>query len=429
MMKISVVGSGYVGLITAAGFAEKGHDVICVDIDPEKVAMINDGRPPIYEKGLSEILAHVVPERLKATLDLESSVMATDATFICVGTPSDNDGSINLKYVKEVSAQIGGVLGKKRQYHVVVVKSTIIPGSTEEHVIPVLETASGKKPGKDYGIVMNPEFLREGVAVDDFLNPDRIVIGSLNDRDGEVIERIYHDFKAPVLRVNLKTAEMIKYTSNSLLATKVSFINEIGNVCKKLGVDVYDVAKGVGLDHRISPSFLNAGPGFGGSCFPKDVKALIHKARDVGVEPTLLDAVLEVNARQPHVVLKQLDKKYKLEGELVAVLGLAFKAGTDDMRESPSIPIIKGLLKAGADVVAYDPQAMENSKKIFPRIKYAKSVSEALKGCGLAVVVTDWEAFKNIDFTPMKKKRVFDTRHILNRDLLGKDVEYEGLCW
>jgi len=428
-MDISVVGSGYVGLITSAGFAEKGHSVVCVDIDPKKVDMINARKPPIYEEGLQDILDHVVPDYLTASLDLEKAVKESDATFICVGTPSDNDGSINLKYVKEVAAQIGRVLKEKDSYHVVVTKSTIIPGSTEEHVIPVLEKESGKKAGKDFGVVMNPEFLREGVAVEDFLNPDRIVIGSLNDRDGNVIEKIYKDFKAPVLRVNLKTAEMIKYTSNSLLATKVSFINEIGNVCKRLGVDIYDVSKGVGLDHRISPSFLNAGPGFGGSCFPKDVKAMVHKAREVGIEPILLESVLEVNARQPKIVLERIKMKYQLKGTRVTVLGLAFKAGTDDMRESPSVPVIEGLVEAGADVVAYDPQAMENARQELSGISYEKTQRDALAGSELAIILTEWDEFKKIDFSPMKKMRVFDTRKILNTDLLQKGVEYEGLCW
>ena len=428
-MDISVVGSGYVGLISAAGFAEKNHKVVCVDIDPKKVDMINSAKPPIYEEGLAEILEHVVPKYLTASLDLEKSVMESDITFICVGTPSDNDGSINLKYVKEVAAQVGEILAKKPGYHVVVTKSTIIPGSTEEHIIPVLEEKSGKKAGVDFGVAMNPEFLREGAAIDDFMKPDRVVIGSLNDRDGDLVEKIYHNFKAPVLRVGLKTAEMIKYTSNSLLATKVSFINEIGNVCKKLGVDVYDVAKGVGLDHRISPSFLNAGPGFGGSCFPKDVKAMVHKAREVGVEPILLQAVLDVNAKQPQIVLEQLKSNYKLKGSNVSVLGLAFKAGTDDMRESPAIAIIEGLVEAGAFVKGYDPKAMDNAKKELPKIKYAASIEDALKDSELCVIATEWPQFKTIDFSPMKFKKVFDTRHILNIDLLPDDVEYKGLAW
>ncbi|MFH1055199.1 MAG: UDP-glucose/GDP-mannose dehydrogenase family protein [Candidatus Altiarchaeota archaeon] len=429
-MRISVVGSGYVGLITAAGFAEKAHNVLCVDIDERKVDMINSKKPPIYEKGLAEILEHVVPGKLKATLDLEGSVLASEVTFICVGTPSDDDGSINLEYVREVSKEIGRILGRKRGYHVVVVKSTIIPGSTEKHVIPALERESGKKAGKDFGVVMNPEFLREGVAVEDFMNPDRIVIGSIDQKGGDIIESIYYEFKSPVLRVNLKTAEMIKYTSNALLATKISFINEVGNVCKKLEVDVYDVAKGVGLDHRAGPHFLNAGPGFGGSCFPKDVKALVHKAMELGVKPRLLESVLEVNEQQPKTMLKLLKTKYKLKGMKVTVLGLAFKAGTDDVRESPALPIVRGLLKEGATVTAYDPQAMENCAQVLKgKIRYAPTLKEALETSELAIILTEWDEFKTLDFSGMKKKRVFDSRHILKRDLAPADIEYEGLCW
>ncbi len=429
-MKISVVGSGYVGMITAAGFAEKGYEVICVDIDEKKVSLINSGEPPIYEKGLKEILDYVVPDKLKASLDLEDAVLKTDVTFICVGTPSDDDGSINLKYVKEVSKQIGEVLKKKKKYHVVVVKSTIIPGSTEEHVIPILEEKTGRKAGKDFGVVMNPEFLREGVAIEDFMNPDRIVIGSIDSKSGDIIESMYFKFKSPVLRVNLKTAEMIKYTSNSLLATKISFINEVGNICKKLDVDIYDVSKGIGLDHRIGPHFLNAGPGFGGSCFPKDVKALVHKAQDVGVDTILLDSVLEVNDNQPKVMLDLLTERYKLKGMKVTVLGLAFKAGTDDVRESPAIPVINGLLSAGAIITGYDPKANETARTEFgDKIKISDSIKDALTGSELAVILTEWDDFKKIDFTPMKRMQVFDSRHILNKDLMNKDVEYEGLCW
>jgi UDPglucose 6-dehydrogenase len=429
-MNISVVGSGYVGLITAAGFAEKGHNVVCVDIDPRKVEMINSKIPPIYERGLKEIMEHVIPSNLKASLELEDSILGTDVTFVCVGTPSDNDGSINLKYVKKVCEQIGAVLKNKNKYHTIVVKSTIIPGSSDGHVIPALEEESGKKAGEDFGVVMNPEFLREGAAVKDFMEPDRIVIGSLDQKCGDIIESLYYEFKSPVLRVNLKTAEMIKYTSNSLLATKISFINEIGNVCKRMGIDVYDVAKGTGLDHRIGPHFLNAGPGFGGSCFPKDVKALVHKANDVGVQPTLLNAVLEVNRKQPERMLEILDDRYNFEGLNVTVLGIAFKAETDDIRESPAQPIIEGLIKRGAKITAYDPKAMENAKKEWGnKIEYAKDMGQALKDSELAIIMTEWEEFKTPDLKPMKTKQVFDSRHIINQDLLDEDVKYEGLHW
>ncbi|MFH1835368.1 MAG: UDP-glucose/GDP-mannose dehydrogenase family protein [Methanobacteriota archaeon] len=399
MMDISIVGTGYVGLVSAAGFAEKGHNVVCVDVDEEKVDLINNKKSPIYEDGLEEILSVVCDRNLKATTDLESAVNSTEMTFICVGTPSGDDGSVDLQYIKDVSADLGKILSQKDSYHVIVVKSTVIPGSTEDVVIPLVEKNSKKKAGSDFGVAMNPEFLREGAAVEDFANPDRIVIGAIDQKSGDIVEQIYFDFTAPVLRTNVKTAEMIKYTANSLLATKISFINEIGNMCKEMGIDVYDVAKGVGMDHRISPSFLRAGPGFGGSCFPKDVSALVYKANKIGIKPILLESVLKVNSMQPIRVFELVKEKYgPLKGVQISVLGLAFKPGTDDMRYSPAISIVNSLVSSGAKIVAYDPQAIENAKKIFgDSIEYASSAEKALKDSSLALILTDWEEFKNID--------------------------------
>ncbi|MFH1789429.1 MAG: UDP-glucose/GDP-mannose dehydrogenase family protein [Candidatus Altiarchaeota archaeon] len=430
-MNISIVGTGYVGLVTGAGFAEKGHNVVCVDVDEEKVALINSKIAPIYEEGLDDILAVVVGRNLKATSNLREAVLSTDATFISVGTPSSSEGQVDLKYVRQVAEDIGRILKDKEDYHVVVVKSTVIPGSTEEVVIPLVEKHSGKKAGKDFGVAMNPEFLREGVALQDFANPDRIVIGSIDQKSGDLVESIYFDFTSPVLRTNLKTAEMIKYTSNSLLATKISFINEVGNMCKEMGIDVYDVAKGVGMDKRISPNFLNAGPGFGGSCFPKDVSALVYKAKKVGTKPLLLESVLEVNRNQPRRVVELVKKKYApLKGKRIGVLGLAFKEGTDDIRESPAIPIVAALAKEGANIYAYDPQARANAEKALgDKVTYCSSAKEALKDASLALVLTEWKEFKSIDCSSMKEKKIFDTRKIVNTDLLPKDVSYEGLCW
>ncbi|MBD3262425.1 MAG: nucleotide sugar dehydrogenase [Candidatus Altiarchaeales archaeon] len=429
-MNVSVVGSGYVGLVTAACFAEKGHKITCVDIDPQKIDKINNKIPPIYEEGLAEILESVVPHNLNATDDLLEAINSSQATFICVGTPCAADGQIDLTHIKKVSEQIGKILADKKNYHVVVVKSTVIPGTTQDHVIPLLESASGKTAGKDFGVVMNPEFLREGKAIIDFKKPDRVVIGSIDDESADLVEKLYYHFKAPVLRVDLKTAEMIKYTANSLLATKVSFINEVGNVCKKIGVNVYDVAQGIGLDHRISPHFLSAGPGFGGSCFPKDVSALIYKAGEVGVQPILLNAVLEVNRNQPEKVLELIEKQHEIKDSKIAVLGLAFKAGTDDVRQSPSIPIIEGLLDLGAVIQAHDFEALDATKKIFKdKITYHSEIKDALAGAELALILTEWPQYKKMDFTPMKEKKIFDTRYIINQDLLPEDVEYEGLCW
>ena len=430
-MNISIVGTGYVGLVSGAGFAEKGHIVTCVDVDEDKVKLISSKLAPIYEEGLDDILSVVVGKNLHASTDLRKAVLGSDVTFICVGTPSGDDGRVDLKYIREVATQLGVILKDKSDYHVVVVKSTVVPGSTEDVVLPLLEEHSGKKVGEAFGVAMNPEFLREGVAIQDFINPDRVVIGSIDQRSGDLVEKIYYEFTAPVLRTDIKTAEMIKYTANSLLATKISFINEVGNLCKEMGIDAYDVAKGVGMDHRISPSFLNAGPGFGGSCFPKDVAALVYKAHESGIDPILLESVLKVNANQPPRVVELIKERYHpLKDRSIAVLGLAFKAGTDDMRESPAIHIVRALVEEGGKIKAFDPQALQNAQEFFGQtIAYSSSVKEALENATLALILTEWKEFKNVDYSGMKEKNVFDTRKIVNTDLLSDDVEYDGLCW
>ena len=298
-MKISVIGSGYVGSVTAACFAEVGHEVVCVDIDKKKMEQINAGIPPIYEEGLGELLRKYAGKRLIATNDYEFAIRETDISFICVGTPSAEDGSIDLSIVRAAAASIGAALAKKEGYHVVVVKSTVVPETTEKFVLPVLEETSGKIAGKDFGVAMNPEFLREGKAVYDFMHPDKIVIGAIDRKSGDLVSELYRTFECEVTRTNPSTAEMIKYANNSLLATKISFANEIGNICKKLGIDTYEVMEAVGKDFRISPRFLNSGAGFGGSCFPKDVKALIGKAKAIGYSPVLLESVIAVNEKQP----------------------------------------------------------------------------------------------------------------------------------
>ncbi len=427
-MKISILGTGYVGLVTAAGFAEKGNNVICVDLVKEKVDMINSGKSPIYENGLEDILKKNIGKNLTATTNTKYAVLNSDITFICVGTPSNPDNSPNLRYVKNVSETIGKILREKETYHVIVVKSTVIPGTTEEIVVPILEENSGKSAGKEFGVVVNPEFLREGVALMDFLEPDRIVIGSLDHRSGDVVEDTYKNFNSKILRTDIKTAEMIKYAANAFLASKISFINEIGNICKELGIDVYEVAKGISLDHRISPYFLNAGLGFGGSCFPKDIKALISKAKRLGYNPSLLNAVIEVNMKQPKRLLNLARMRVgSLNNKRVAVLGLAFKAGTDDTRDSQAFPVIDGLIKEKARIVAYDPEAEENTKRVFgEKIEYAKSAKDALRDSDLALILTDWKEFEELDFSEMKNKVVIDSRNVVkNRE----GIEYEGLCW
>ncbi len=427
-MNISVIGAGYVGLITAVGLSEKGHKVICVDIEKRRVEMINSGNSPLFEEGLEGILRRNIGENLKATTDLENSVLNTDLTFICVQTPADFDGAVNLGYIKNAARDIGKILKEKNRYHIVVIKSTVPPGTTEEILTPLLERNSGKKAGEDFGIVMSPEFLREGIAIKDFLKPDRIIIGSNDEKAISIVEGIYKSLNCPIFKTNPRTAEIIKYASNIFLATKISFINDIGNICKKLGIDVYEVAEGLSLDHRISPHFLNAGLGWGGSCFPKDIRGLVHRSRELGYEPKLVDGVIQINEEQPRIMVRLGKNKLgSLEGKRAVVLGLAFKKNTDDVRDSQALPVIELLLKEGAKVIAYDPKAMENAKRMLDnRITFAKSAEKALKNADIAFIATDWDEFRDLNFNGMKHKIVVDGRNILR----GRgDIEYEGLCW
>ncbi len=428
-MKISVIGTGYVGTVSAACFAELGHDVICVDIDKSKVKMINAGTPPIYEEGLPELLEKHAGKKLSATSDYDFAIMNSDVSFICVGTPSDSGGNIDLGIVRTASASLGDSLRKKKSYHVIVVKSTVVPETTEKIVLPIIENHSGKHPD-EFGIAMNPEFLREGKAVHDFMHPDKIVVGSLDKKSGDIVASLYKGLKCGVTRTNPRTAEMIKYVNNAFLATKISFANEVGNICKLLGIDTYEVMSAVGKDFRIGPHFLNSGAGFGGSCFPKDVKALIGKAKGIGYEPRLLKSVIAINDVQPARMVMLLKTKLgNLAGKNIAVLGLAFKNDTDDIRESRSIPVIKELLDEGARISAYDPMANENMKKVFSDIGYYSSAADALHGAEACLIMTEWDEFKTLDkeFDVMENRLVIDGRHILVKP--GKDIEYVGLCW
>ena len=427
-MRISVIGTGYVGTVSAICFAELGHDVICVDIDQSKIDMINAGIPPIYEEGLSELLEKHAGKRLSATSDYDFAVNNSDISFICVGTPSDSDGNIDLGIVRAASASLGDAMKSKHDYHVVVVKSTVVPETTEKVILPIIEEHSGKCVG-EFGIAMNPEFLREGKAIYDFMNPDKIVVGSMDEKSGAIVSSIYSNLDCEVARTKPSTAEMIKYVNNSFLATKISFSNEVGNICKKLDIDTYEVMSAVGKDFRIGPYFLNAGAGFGGSCFPKDVKALIGKAKEVGCEPELLKSVIAINEKQPFFMVTLLKNKLgNLNGKRIAILGLAFKNDTDDIRESRSIPVIKELIDNGVEISAYDPMANENMKQIFQTIEYHKSAIEALQDADACLVMTEWDEFKTLDkeFGVMKNRLVIDGRHMLvHRD----SIEYVGLCW
>ena len=421
-MRITVVGGGYVGLVTGACFAELGHTVGIVEIDAEKAATINAGRAPIHERGLDVLLTKHAGVRLNAGTDYDP-VARADLSFICVGTPPAAAGSADLSMVAAASRSIGEALRDGKDPHTVVVKSTVPPGTTKNLVVPTVGKYSCRA---DIGFAMNPEFLREGLAVEDFLHPDRIVIGSRDDRSGNAVAAVYRGLSAPVVRCGLTAAEMIKYASNALLATKISFANEVGNVCKRLGIDVYEVMQGVGMDHRVSPHFLAAGAGFGGSCFPKDVAALVRLAEALGEEPSLLRSVLDVNDRQPLRMVRLLEERIgDLVGKRIAVLGLAFKENTDDIRESRAIPVIAELLRQGAVVAAYDPLAAASMRRVFPGIDYAASAADALRGADACLVMTEWPEFSGLngEFDLMKSRVVIEGRRVLSCD------DKEGICW
>jgi UDPglucose 6-dehydrogenase len=432
MMKIAIIGTGYVGLVTAS-LANFDHEVNCIDLSKEKIDMINKGISPIYEPGLEEILKKNLEEgRLKATVDYEV-IDDSDVVFICVGTPSNDDGSINLSQIKSASASIGKRLKESEKYKVVVVKSTVVPGTTKNVVIPILESNSGKKLGKDFGVCMNPEFLKEGSGVRDFLEPDKIVIGGYDKKSSSYLIDLYSSFnkKIPRILVDLSTAEMIKYAQNAALASRVSFINEIANICEKFSVDVNEVAQAIGLDKRIGPLFLKAGAGFGGSCFPKDVKALLAASRSAGIEPILIKSVLDVNDKQP---LRMIELAKEVIGDFnnktISVFGLSFKPNTDDMREAPSITIINSLLKNGAKVKVYDPQATDNAKKIFnDSVEYAPSKEDCVKNTDLCMIVTEWKEFKELVLSSINCP-IIDGRRILNPEEVKRhNLIYKGIGW
>lgn len=430
-MNISIVGSGYVGISAAVCFADLGHTVYCIDVDREKVAKINGGIPIIYEEGLEGLLKKN-RERIKATTDY-SVIRGSDISFICVGTPSNKDGSIDLKYVEAVSAEIGRQLKEMDRYHVTVVKSTVVPTTTETKIIPVLEKYSGKKAGKGFGVCMNPEFLKQGSAIRDFSNQDRIIIGEYDKSSGDVLEQLYQNSDSPILRMDLRTAEMIKYASNSFLAAKISFINEVGNICKKIGIDIHKVAEGMGYDPRIGRQFLDAGIGYGGSCFPKDTKALSYFAKSVGYEPKIIDSVIETNETQHKKMVEIMRKKAGvLKGKKIAVLGASFKKGTDDLRDSKTIPLIRDLLDEGAEVVAFDPVSNRGIKNIFgDRIRIADSVENAVKSSDIISVATSWDEFKKLEEMEdaLKGKTVIEGRRTLDSERMKQICDFEGVCW
>lgn len=424
-MNIAIIGDGYVGITTAVCFAKRGHFTYCVGLLQKRIDKIRKGFPVIHEENLEQMLKDVLTERrFEPTIDLDKAVLESDISFICVGTPNKTDGSIDLSQVKDASEKIGQVLSKKASYSVVVVRSTVIPGTTDELVIPALERFSGKKAGRDFGICMNPEFLREGQAVRNILFPKDIgiVIGEYDEKSGKRLAELYKVFEAEIMRTSIRTAEMIKYARNSYLAKDISFANEIANICQKCGVDYIAVRKGMEMDARIGKGrFLNAGAGFGGSCFPKDVRALTTKASEVGINPEMLRATLKVNDLQPYKLIELATQTVgQIKGKSVAVLGLAFKPCTDDMRDAVSIKIVNSLIEQGAIVCVHDPRALDNAKAIFgDEIGYACHAEQALQNADACIIVTEWPEYANGElYQHMRRKFIIDGRRVLDpRDL------------
>ena len=429
-MRISIVGSGYVGTTIAACFADVGHSVVNVDIDEETVASLNDGRPPLHEPGLDDLVAEHAGDGLRATTDYDA-VTETDVTFLALPTPAEDDGHIDLSIMKAGARSLGAALAETEDPHVVVTKSTVVPTTTEEIIAPIVAEESGMTVGDDLHVGMNPEFLREGTAVADFLDPDKVVLGAETDRARETLRGVFDPLvdradDPPVIETGIAEAEMIKYANNGFLAAKISLANDIANICSEYDIDSEAVLSAIGLDHRIGSSFLGAGVGWGGSCFPKDVAAIIAAARDVGYDPAMLEAAVEVNDRQPVRLLERLREYVDPDGARVAVLGLAFKPGTDDVRNSRAIPLVEALSAAGTEIVGYDPVATDNFRDRYPDIDYADSVADALDGADAALVVTDWPAFADLDteFDAMATPVVVDGRRIVTR---RDGIVYESL--
>lgn len=427
-MKIAIIGTGYVGLVTGACLASKGHDVCCLDVDAEKMEQLKQGKMPFYEPGLEELVAQEMRSG-RLTFGIDKS-MATDAqiVFLCVGTPPKDDGSADLMYIFEATEQLAPHLSDGT---ILVSKSTVPVGTGIE--IRERLNAAGKQ---DVFVASNPEFLREGKAIDDFMNPDRIVIGVESDRAAQLLRELYESFNCPMVQTTIESSEMIKYAANAFLATKISYINEIANVCEFVGADVRDVALGVGLDPRIGTAFLNAGIGYGGSCFPKDVRALDQIAGARGYDFKLIKAAIGVNQEQRWRFYERVIKVMKgdkgderLEGKKVAILGLAFKAGTDDIRESIGVDFARKFVEDGAQVSVYDPRAMENARRILTGAEFCASIEQAVIGVDAIIIATEWPEFRDFDYMDVvdqvRQKLIFDGRNLLD----GEKLKEQGFLY
>lgn len=427
-MKIAVIGTGYVGLVTGVSLSEIGHHVVCIDINEDKVAKMKQGISPIYEPGLSELMTrNILENRLDFTTAHQEGLAQADVIYIAVGTPEHKDGSADLSFIAQAAQDIA----ENVERDVIVVTKSTVPVGTNEMIKEIIYT--NLVHDLQVEVVSNPEFLKEGSAIHDSFHGDRIVIGADSEYAFNVIEAINKPFGVPVFKTDIKSAEMIKYASNAFLATKISFINEISNICELLGANIENVSTGMGLDQRIGSQFLKAGIGYGGSCFPKDTKALIQIAGNVEYEFELLKGVVNVNKKQQGILIGKLnDCLPDISGKKIAVLGLAFKPNTDDMRESASILVTEELIKQGAEVCAYDPIAMDNAKSILnPLVQYAASIEEAIADSDAALILTDWDEFKNVElalFSKMKKPLVIDGRNCFTIESMENNgVEYHSI--
>ena len=434
-MKITIIGSGYVGLVSGACFADLGNDVVCLDVDEKKIAQLRGGGIPIYEPGLQSLVSHnVAAGRLRFTTDVEEGAAHGAVQFIAVGTPSDQDGSADMRYVIAAARNIGRSMN---EYRVIVNKSTVPVGTADRVRAAIAEELAKRGLDLPFSVVSNPEFLKEGAAVSDFMRPDRIVVGSSDERATQIMRQLY----GPILRnhdrilvMDPRSAELTKYAANAMLATRISFMNELANLAEKLGANIESVRHGIGSDQRIGYHFLYAGVGYGGSCFPKDIRALQHTAGEYGMQLTIVDSVEKVNRTQKQRLLEKVRGRFgeQLDRLHFAVWGLSFKPNTDDMREAPSRVVINGLLARGATITVYDPVAMEEARKIFADetgVRFASSTVGALDGADALIIVTEWKEFRSPDFEDMKKRMkspvVFDGRNLYDPELMrDSGIEY-----
>ncbi|MFN7035152.1 MAG: UDP-glucose dehydrogenase family protein [Bellilinea sp.] len=419
MSKICVVGTGYVGLVTGTCFADLGNEVRCLDIDHQRIEKLKQGIMPIYEPGLEQLVSqNVKAGRLIFTTNYEEALDSAEFAFIAVGTPSGVDGEADLQYVRAAAEKIADLVN----HPIIVVNKSTVPVGTGDWVADIIRKRRAGKP-LDFDVVSNPEFLREGSAINDFMYPDRIVLGSVNREAASKVAQLYLSLRCPIMITDLRTAEMIKYASNAFLATKISFINEMANICEELGADVRQVAQGMGMDKRIGNAFLDAGLGWGGSCFPKDVKALAHMAVLHGTNPQLLQAVMDINRNQRRRVVVRLRRALgSLDEKVIGVLGLSFKPNTDDIREAPALEVIHLLQVEGAMVKAYDPQAMEAAKTMLPKVRLCSNPYEVAEGADALVLATEWNEFKQLDFeriaSLMRNKLIMDGRNLWDPERL-----------